>query len=65
MNLDLNHYIAAAWLAVVLAAVGLTCTLLDAPPAVGLAVYGALVTVAIAVGVSVVLDPQFKTRGAR
>lgn len=63
--MNINHYIAAAFASVVLAAVGLTCALLDAPPAVSLAVYGALITVAIAVGVSVVLDPQFSTQGAR
>lgn len=63
--MNINHYLAAAWLLVVLAAVGLTCTLLDAPPAVSMALYGALITVAIATGVSVVLDPQFGPRGAR
>ncbi|WP_343663295.1 hypothetical protein [Paraburkholderia tropica] len=59
------HYLTAAWAIIVLAAVGLTCALLDAPPAVSLAAYGALVSVAIATGVSVVLDPQFSPRGAR
>lgn len=63
--MNINHYIAAAWLAIVLAAVGLTCALLDAPPAVSLAVYGSLITLAIATGVSVALDPQFSPRRAR
>lgn len=63
--MNINHYIAVAFASVVLAAVGLTCALLDAPPAVSLAAYGALVSVAIATGVSVVLDPQFSPRGGR
>ncbi|WP_176322322.1 hypothetical protein [Burkholderia vietnamiensis] len=64
MNIT-NPYLTVAWVMVVFAAVGVSSVLFDAPVAVSLAIYGALLTLALATGVSVMLDPTFNERGAR
>lgn len=63
--MNFNHYMIAAWIMIVFAAVGVSSVLFDAPLAVSLAIYGALLTVALATGVSVALDSAFNERGGR